>query len=72
MDVIGNDLTIFGCLDPTIFVSGPVDGIAPALDRLITPRVRDAHFVLVPAADGIQVGLDRFMAVKQWMEINGR
>ena len=67
MDIIGDDLIVFGALDPTVFVSGPVEGIAPALDRLITPRLRDANFVLCPFADGIPVDIERFHAVKRWM-----
>ncbi len=72
LDVIGDDLIIFGALDPTVFASGPVEDIGPALDRLITPRVREAHFVLAPFADGIPVDIERFHAVKHWMEENGQ
>jgi Uroporphyrinogen decarboxylase (URO-D) len=71
LDVIGEDLIILGCLDPTVFASGPVDGIGSALDRLITPRLREANFVLHPTADGIAVELERFYAVKRWVERNG-
>ena len=68
LDVLGDDLIILGALDPSIFISGPVDRIGPALDRLITPRLRASPFVLAPFADGIPVELERFMAIKQWME----
>ncbi len=71
LDVLGDDLIILGALDPSIFVSGPVDQIGPALDRLITPRLRASPFVLCPFADGIPVELERFLAVKQWMEKKG-
>jgi hypothetical protein len=70
LDAIGEDLIIIGCLDPTIWISGPLDEIGPALDRLITPRLREANFVLGPFADGIPVPLARFKAVKTWMEAN--
>ncbi len=70
LDVIGEDLIIIGCLDPTIFVIGQIGDIGPALDRLITPRLRDSNFVLCPAADGIPVDIERFYAVKQWMDEN--
>jgi hypothetical protein len=68
LDVLGEDLVILGCLDPATFVSGPVDQIRPALDRLYTPRLREANFVLCPFADGIVVEQERFEAVRQWFE----
>ena len=72
LDVLGDDLIIMGALDPTIFASDPVGGIGPALDRLITPRLREANFVLAPFADGIPVDIERFYAVKHWMDDNAR
>jgi hypothetical protein len=36
----------------------------------MTPRLREANFVLMPAADGIRVDRERFLAVKRWMEEN--
>ena len=70
LDVIGEDLIIMGCLDPTIWVSGPVEGIGPALDELITPRLREANFILSPFSDGISVPIERFEAIRDWMETN--
>jgi hypothetical protein len=70
LDVLGEDLIIFGCLDPSIFAGGEIRDIPAALDRLITPRLREANFVLNPMADGIPVELARFHAVKEWMENN--
>lgn len=71
LDVLGEDLIIFGCLDPTIFVSGDIAAMPSALDRLITPRLRDANFVLCPFADGIPVAPERFHAVARWVRKNG-
>jgi hypothetical protein len=71
LDELGDDLVIFGCLDPTIFAAGPVEQIGPALDRLITPRLRQSPFVLAPFADGIPVPLERFYAVRDWMNRRG-
>jgi len=71
LDILGSDTIIFGALDPTIFVAAPVERIGPALDRLITPRLREANFVLCPFADGIPVELERFEAVKRWVDDNG-
>ena len=68
LDVLGEDLVIIGCLDPSIFISGRVEDVGPALDALVTPRLRASHFVLAPFADGIRVGLDRFRAVKEWVD----
>jgi len=71
LDVLGDDLIIIGALDPSIFVSGPVEGIGPALDKVITPRLRNGNFVLSPMADGVPVDLERFEAIKHWIEDNG-
>ena len=68
LDVIGEELIIIGVLDPTVWITGPIGEIGPALDRLITPRLREAHFVLHPAADGIPVPRERFEAIKSWLE----
>lgn len=70
LDVLGEHTIIFGCLDPTVFTSGHVSHIGPALDKLITPRLRNAHFVLCPMADGIAVDLARFEAIAEWMRAN--
>jgi uroporphyrinogen decarboxylase len=68
LDVLGEDLIVFGCLDPSVFISGSVDEIGPALDALITPRLREANIVLILGADGIPVALERFEAVSRWMD----
>jgi uroporphyrinogen-III decarboxylase len=70
LDGLGEDTIILGALDPTIFALGPVQDIGPALDRLITPRIRRAHFSLLLGADGIAVPLERFEAVAEWMARN--
>ena len=68
LDAIGEDLVIFACLDPTIWISGKIEEIAPTLDRIMTPRIRKANFALAPFADGIPVPLERFEAIKKWFE----
>lgn len=70
LDELGEETIIFGVLDPTIFALGPIAEIGPALDALITPRVRRAHFSLLVGADGIQVPVERFEAVADWMARN--
>ena len=69
--MIGEDLIIIGALDPSIFISGPVEQIAAALDSLYTPRLRRANFILCLGADGICVPIERFQAVADWMNRNG-
>ncbi|NQT37416.1 MAG: hypothetical protein HQ581_08010 [Planctomycetes bacterium] len=71
LDVLGDDLIILGCFDPSIFISGPIDRIPAALDELITPKLRESHFVLHPFADGIPVEPARFYAVAGWARENG-
>jgi len=68
LDVLGEDLIIIGILDPSIFCLEPVENIAPALDRLYTNRLRRANFCLWLGADGLAIPLERFEAVKGWME----
>lgn len=68
LDILGDDLIIFGCLDPTVFAGGEISRIPAALDTLITPRLRESNFVLSPMADGIAVDPARFQAVAQWVD----
>lgn len=72
LNVLGDDLIIFGCLDPSIFVTDDIKGIPTALDKLITPRLRESNFVLTPMADGIPVEPARFRAIAEWVDnMNG-
>jgi uroporphyrinogen decarboxylase len=71
LDVLGEDLIIFGCLDPTIFAAGEVADIPRALDKCISPRLREANFVLNPFSDGIATPPERFYAVRDWVHEHG-
>jgi uroporphyrinogen-III decarboxylase len=71
LDVLGEEIAIVGALDPTVFATGPLEAIPAELDRVYTPRLRRAHFVLGPFADGIPVPVERFQAVQRWMERHG-
>lgn len=71
LDVLGDDLIIIGALTPDIFHQFPLEDIGPALDRQITPRLRESNFVLMPAADGTATPLERFLAVRDWIESKG-
>lgn len=70
LDILGEDAVIIGGLDPSIFIVGPVDDIPRKLDQLYTPRLRKANFVLCSGADGIAVPIERFEAIKRWMQKN--
>lgn len=72
LDEIGDDQIVIGALDPTVFVSGPLERIPAALDELYTPRLRRSNFILSAFADGIPVPWERFQAVAAWMEKNGK
>jgi hypothetical protein len=72
LDALGDEQVIIGVLDPSIFLSGSLAEIGPALDALYTPRVRKAHLVLCVGADGLRVPLERFEAVAAWMNRNAQ
>jgi len=71
LDVLGEELIIVGALTPDIFHQLPLDEIGPALDRLITHRVRRSRFILALGADGTAVPVERFLAVRDWVESRG-
>ena len=73
LDALGEDLVIMGgILDPTMFHGQHTtrERIWQALDEVYTPRVRAASLLLWVQADGVPVPLDRFLAVRDWMERN--
>ncbi|MGC9065705.1 MAG: uroporphyrinogen decarboxylase family protein [Candidatus Ratteibacteria bacterium] len=72
LDILGEDTIIIGTLDPSIFILSDIEEIPAALDRIITPRLRKANFVLGVFADGISVEPERFYAVVKWFEKNNR
>lgn len=75
LDVLGDDVVIIGgFLSGNVFQKPGVtkDEIWRALDELYTPRIRRAHLVLCLQADGIPTPLERFLAVRDWMEKYGR
>jgi hypothetical protein len=68
LDVLGEDLIIMGALTPDIFQTCPLDEVGPCLDKLVTPRLRESRFVLNPFSDGIPTPIERFLAVRDWVE----
>ena len=71
LDVLGEDLIIIGCLEPTVFAAGEISRIPATLDALMTPRIREANFVLCAGADGLAIPPARFYAVAEWFRKNG-
>lgn len=71
LDEVGEDQIIISCLDPSVFEMLPLDKVGPALDRLVTPRLRRSRFVLGCFADGHRVPYERFLAVKRWIDEKG-
>lgn len=72
LDVLGDDMIIIGILDASTFLVEPAANIGLALDRVYTPRLRRAPFVLALGADGLAVPLERFEAVARWMAKRNR
>jgi uroporphyrinogen-III decarboxylase len=70
LDELGEELVIIGILDPSIFIMGPIDRIGEEMSARITPRLREANFILWPAADGVAVSPERFRAVQRWFAEN--
>jgi len=73
LDVLGEKLIIVGCLDSTVFQKKDVTTreIWGYMDKTITPRLRSANFILWAVADGIPTSIERFLAVREWIEKNG-
>ncbi len=70
MDTLGERVTLMGILDGTVFHDPDVTHreIWMLLDRIYTPRLRKANFLLIVAADGLPTPLWKFQAVQEWME----
>ena len=73
MDALGDRVTLMGILDGTVFHDPQAThrDIWALLDRLYTPRLRTANFLLIVAADGLPTPLWKFEVVQEWMNKNG-
>jgi hypothetical protein len=74
LDALGDDLVILGgVFDASVFQKGDAtaDEIGRALDALFTPRLRRTPFLLWLVADGLPTPVDRFLAVRDWVEQDG-
>ena len=70
----GDGLIILGgILDGAVFQKERVtrEEIWRTLDRIFTPRLRKAPFLLWLGADGLPTPLDRFLAVRDWVNNRG-
>jgi len=71
LDALGDDVILLGSImDPTVFQAPTFskERLWRELDRVYTPRVRRAHFLLWVAADGLPTPLERFLAIGEWFE----
>lgn len=73
LDTLGEDLIIIGCMDSAVFQKTQVTKaeIEDWLNMTFTSRIRKSNFILWPVADGLPTEVDRFYAIKEWMEKNG-
>jgi len=74
LDEFGEEFIVLGGIfDPSIFQKREVSKkeIWNALHEIYTPRIRQAHFLLWPGADGIPTPLARFYAIRDWFKENG-
>jgi len=74
IDQLGSGVTLLGILNGNIFhhPSATVADIWRLLDEVYTPRIRQANFILIVAADGLPTPRWKFDAVRDWMVVNGK
>ena len=71
LDAMGEDVVILGgVLDGTVFHGADTtrERIWNLLDRVYTPRIRQANLLLWVVADGLPTPMERFHAVRRWMD----
>jgi hypothetical protein len=71
LDSYGEDFVLFGAvLNPALLHKPGLnpDELSAFLDRLYTPRLRQAHMVLWVTADGLPTPLEKFSTIARWME----
>lgn len=71
IDVLGDDIIIWGgMVDDTLFHSPSFSRtrLEQYLSKIMTPRIRNANFLLWVPADGLETPVERFLIVKEWME----
>jgi len=74
LDALGDRLILLGGIfDGSLFHRERVtrEEIWRALDAVFTPRLRRASFLLWLGADGLPTPLERFLAVRDWVEERG-
>ena len=70
LDVLGENLIIFGSSDSSVFhrpgvTRGEIFGY---LSRLFTDRLRRANFILLVVADGLPTPVENYFYIKEWMD----
>ncbi len=73
LDKLGDDLIIIGILDPAMFhnpMSKPLD-IKAFIKNILTPRIKESNFILLPGIDGIPTPIEKLQAVREAMEEYG-
>ncbi len=71
LDALGDDVVIWGALmDDTLFHAPSFSraSLEQYLARILTPRIRQSHFLLWVPADGLETPVERFLIVQEWME----
>ena len=74
LDTLGEDTVILGgVFAPTVFQAPTVsrDEIWRALAQTLTPRIRASNLLLWLAADGLATPVERFLWVREWMDLHG-
>ena len=74
LDVLGEDVLLLGSVfQPSVIQNANVvrDDVQAELNRMYTPRVRNAHFLLWIGVDGLPTPIERFLFVRDWFESQG-
>jgi hypothetical protein len=71
-DILGDSVTLIGCLDSEVFHNPQATrvDIFALLDKIYTPRLRGGNFSLAVVADGLPTPLEKFLWVREWMDRN--
>lgn len=73
LDALGDDLIIIGVLSPAVFQGGYTteEQIRLCVKKTLTDRIRNSHFILWPAIDGLPTPVWKLKAVRDAVEAYG-